>query len=468
MVEAAMKTKGFRQAGKMLEHIAKIYQYSDDWMKVVAYESELRTLAKAFPEQVGADGTASIGLRQDAADRVRATLPTYSKVPRVMKMLNRNPLFGTFVSFASEVYRNMYNTFKMSWDDMNSGNRVLAESGIKRIASQLLTMSITPAVAHTMRSLLGIDWEEEKLKRLFRPPWQKNAAAIPMWRNDDGTVTEIDFSYTDPYSIFHKPIRAAIVGKNFQEKALGATWEVTSTFIGEEIFTGALIDALVNQKDMLDGFMKGVSYPRRIYARELGVLGAKGFVEKVGRGTWYVLGETEPGTVTSAKRIYYGVKGIKIGSRLYDPMIETAATFTGFRPYTENLNKALYYKGLQFKDAYSSVKQDFHRDLVVEVASPTELSRPTIKKGNEMLERLFDKFYEEYHAAIKVQGLSAIDLYGPDGSMTNAGISKHLMDQVKMGVWFGGMNKDGFFYGGNDKHGNKVPPPPPSQWKRMR
>ncbi|KKL26248.1 hypothetical protein LCGC14_2397190, partial [marine sediment metagenome] len=88
--------------------VKSLYRAEDDVWKVFAFENELARYGAAKPEW-------SVDrLEAHVAEIVRNTHPTYSLVPRGVKMLRRFPLVGNFVSFPSEVARTMYHTLRLT------------------------------------------------------------------------------------------------------------------------------------------------------------------------------------------------------------------------------------------------------------------------------------------------------------------------------------------------------------------
>ena len=91
----------YNQAKSKLDKVLKgsmdLYQSEDDLWKLFAWENEKARYRKAKPEWTEDQ------VKAKAAEIVRNTYPTYSLVPRGVKLLRRFPFMGTFVSFPAEV-----------------------------------------------------------------------------------------------------------------------------------------------------------------------------------------------------------------------------------------------------------------------------------------------------------------------------------------------------------------------------
>lgn len=71
--------------------------------RIAGFNKELDTLRKAYPNRSDAL------LKQEAANIIRDTMPTYDLIAPGIQKLRRLPI-GNFFSFTAEQYRNNYNT----------------------------------------------------------------------------------------------------------------------------------------------------------------------------------------------------------------------------------------------------------------------------------------------------------------------------------------------------------------------
>jgi len=119
---------------KAVEPFKKLYRAEDTYFKVLNYYSELDKYSKAFPK-------ASLDQVENLAkDVVLDTLPTYSRIPRLLKSAQQNvPLIGVFPSFLAESFRVAKNTPIIALRDfttgLRTGNMELAKIGGKRLAA---------------------------------------------------------------------------------------------------------------------------------------------------------------------------------------------------------------------------------------------------------------------------------------------------------------------------------------------
>ena len=229
-------------ASRVINKAQKLYSFEDDFFKVVAFELELGRLKNAFP------GRDIESLEQEAAEIVGQVLPNYEMVPEVITKLRRLPLLGTFPSFTAELIRTRVGLIKRTAYELNSDNASLRAAGRSRLIGQALMFTIPTAMAIAFKNLAGVSDEEEKAVRKMLPFWNKNSVLL-FTRDENGEIGFIDYSYVDPMGYFRKPFIALLGGsnENVEEATLDAMRAVLDPFIGEEVFFGAVYQAIKNQ-----------------------------------------------------------------------------------------------------------------------------------------------------------------------------------------------------------------------------
>ena len=109
-----MLEKGFKRAATApLRGASDTYKANDNFFKLIAWENEIKQLMdglKITREQA----------EPMAAEIVKNTRPTYSRVPPLIKKWRQQPFFGNFISWPSEIVRGMFNMAKVSYDQIRT------------------------------------------------------------------------------------------------------------------------------------------------------------------------------------------------------------------------------------------------------------------------------------------------------------------------------------------------------------
>ena len=180
---------------KAANKATSVYVAEDDLWRIVAYNKELNTLKKAYPDLARRNLQ---DLKQEAANIVRDTMPTYDLIAPGLQKLRQLPI-GNFFSFTAEQFRNNYNTFMRAGQELRSGNKVIQDRGMNRLASQITTNYLgAKGIEDFSKLAFGISDEDERAVRdLNLAPWSKNSSLL-FSRDKDGNIQYIDLTYTDP------------------------------------------------------------------------------------------------------------------------------------------------------------------------------------------------------------------------------------------------------------------------------
>lgn len=249
---------GMRQvdagARSFLRGAENIYMATDDFYKINAFGNELATLKKAFPDQ--ADDVLEI----KAAQIVQDTIPNYDKVPKGIKALRDMPV-GNFVSFPAEIARTSYKIVKQASEEINSGNSVLRNRGLKRLAG-----FSTAAIGFNEASKASMDlmgWSEEEQRAhtdLAEGAFNKDSNKI--WRMDeDGQIYFVDTRFLDSYEFVKRPIliamdrinEGALRGDDLDEALFEAAKDTAVSllepFASQEMITEAILNSGIKYKN---------------------------------------------------------------------------------------------------------------------------------------------------------------------------------------------------------------------------
>lgn len=419
LTDRAMKVKQF--AKKTNTVIEDIYMGVDDIGKIIAYETELKTLRKAFPNK-------DINLlKRQASDIVTNTMPTYDKVPNAIKLLRRAPI-GNFVSFPAEIIRNTYNSLARAAYEIKTPG--LQARGSKRLAGNLV-FGLLGAKGLETALRLGQDISEDTLKgiRRFVAPWSKNSNLFVLDKDDKGTVSVIDGSYTDAYDIIKRPINtvlnAVAEGKDAEKELLAITGDATTQairellepFISESILTKALLDIQRN----IDS-----STGARIYNPQ----SSEGEIAKA--KFLHVIESYYPGGLEQGAKLIKAVTGEK-GSygQEYDLKTELVANLLGLRITTIDTKESLDFKTSDYRKDIGDSEYLFRQ--VANNQSPKSIDDyvNAYIDSEKARYRNFSELYMDIQAAIEL-GTNVGDI---DNILKEKGFSKEDRDYVLSGYY---------------------------------
>ena len=100
-----------------------------------------RDVAGRELDMINNDGTKKTldqAIKEASAYYVRNTMPTYSKVPNLIKGIRNLPL-GNFVAFPAETLRGTFNVMNISTKEILSGDPILREMGYRGLIGLFTT-----------------------------------------------------------------------------------------------------------------------------------------------------------------------------------------------------------------------------------------------------------------------------------------------------------------------------------------
>jgi hypothetical protein len=256
------------------------YVAEDDTWKITNYVVELDRLKQGAVKQgVELTPEAIQGLKREAANIVKNTVPNYAYVGSVVKTARILPI-GNFMSFPSEIIRTTTNIAEQGLKEMKhsrptkgsnvtpyvvdaetgqlvKNDNVMYGTGFKRLSGMATTLTVVPAAAvEGAKWIYDVSEDEIQALRQFVPEWSKNSTLIPI-RTDDDELRYIDFSHSNAYDVIARPFRTLtnniIAGEATDQTLLSgfvngvneAGAEIMNPFISESIWTEAVTDLTV-------------------------------------------------------------------------------------------------------------------------------------------------------------------------------------------------------------------------------
>jgi hypothetical protein len=368
---------------KGVEALNKTYRAGDNLFKLMAWENETKQLmdGRGLPRQEA---------EVIAAERVKNTRPTYSRVPRIIKAFRLQPLIGQFVSWPSEMLRILPNTVRYAAEDFKTPG--MRKYAFQRVAGMLLGTTALIGIVRLGMWATGFNDRKVDALRRFVAPYQKNASLMPTGM-DGKDVGYIDVSYTSPYEIFFGPVQAAISGRDPEESILGAIKDFTESYIGPSILANSIISAYYGKAPQ----GRTIRNPQDTFTDQS--------LDTIS----YLLRQNEPATVSQIRRIGYALTGqpdttVSKYGRIYKPSEELSALF-GIRPQSINVSKALESKASRFNTDMADVGRIFTETYGAVGNVPEAKVREQFEKMQNRRRIMFDEANKDFHAAMLL-GLS--------------------------------------------------------------
>lgn len=343
------------------QKLTDIYQGGDNIWKIYSdkfYQSALQPAIKNFddvkdwyktvakqeynPRNILTGQTKSLdeSIKDISAYLVTNTIPTYSKVPQIIKNIRTLP-FGNFIAFPAEILRTSSNLLTLGARELTSTNPFIRQMGARRlIGTSAVFGGIGTIVQQTAQAITGVNQDVmDSFQRSFAPQYQKNSTLIPLTKPDEkGNFKYYNFSYSNPYNSILQPINAVL--KSYGDGTLnkdsvdtivmnslfgnpvtgrrGALGEFFAPFVEESIGTERLFDIVFRNGEKRSGGK--VFYPR------------DDLQTKIARGLEHIMEGLTPGAFTSAQRIWEGATGKFTDSgTLRDTKNEITALMSGIR-----------------------------------------------------------------------------------------------------------------------------------------
>jgi hypothetical protein len=407
----------FNKGTKFMEDL---YQSEDDFFKIVAYENELSRYSKAMFGKSKNELTESERAEVDAvvAEIVKNTYPTYSRIPELVNIIRRFPFIGNFISFQAESYRTAYNTAVLAKDEIKSDNPGVRQIGAQRLVGSITYLSAKTAILSMFSYAAGMgavgilgyftDDEEEKKKeddvRKFVAPWSKNSDLIVLKANN-GKIQYIDFSSSDPHGGINKAINSALIGSTTVDGFINALGSVIEPFVGEEMTTAAILAVKNNE----NAYGKPIYNPEDTFAQKSKDIAA------------YMLGVVQPGTVSTARKLY------ESDSKLN----EIVGASTGMRIYDVDVAENFGYSMIAYRTRIEDAKRIYNSEVYKKGATEKSIADAK-ERAEKSVTGIHKEIFDLYYSAVRL-GADEDRLYDnlkSFGGMTKRDIN-YMFDEEK-------------------------------------
>ena len=187
------------------------YASVDDYTKLVVFRSEVESFAvKLFDKKYSElSDSEKEAVHEQAAERVKQSTPTFSRLPPFYYKLARIPL-GDFLSFEFEAFRSFTANFANGYEDIQKAiqdntlsptqKAAYMKAGVSRLMGTAAVFGARIAVPTILAGLaLGDDDDLEDDVKSLRPNWMEGHSIVPTNITKDGMATVYDYSMEDPY-----------------------------------------------------------------------------------------------------------------------------------------------------------------------------------------------------------------------------------------------------------------------------
>jgi len=180
-------------AGWGIEKLGNLYNFEDALYRIAAHYKNVRHFGMSPEESVR---------------EINLGMTNYRKLPVMVDILRRWPVFGPFISFRWNVAKILGSQFAQAGSEMaKAGTR---GKGLYRLLRVLFALGIPTLLSEISKRVYDVD--DEKIKELekYYLDYRRNGIFIYFpWK---GTLKTLDLSYIYPTGEFEKGIRAALKG----------------------------------------------------------------------------------------------------------------------------------------------------------------------------------------------------------------------------------------------------------------
>jgi hypothetical protein len=354
----------------------KFFNDVKDWYKTVAKEE-----FNPINSLTGQRKTVTEALEDISSYLTVNTVPTYSKVPKIIENIRNLPL-GNFIAFPAEILRTTSNIISIGARELTSTNPFIRQMGARRLVGVTTVLGGLGTVAQkTAQYMTGVNEDQmNSFQRSFAPQYQKNSTLIPISAPDaNGNFKYYNFSYSNPYDSLVTPVNAIL--NSFSDGSLnkdsvdnivmtslfggilggdgrkGAITEFISPFVTESIGTERAVDVTLRGGKTQDG--KTIFYPQDNAS------------VRIAKSLDHVIGGLTPGAVTSAQRVWQGATGkfTDYGTRR-DGTAEFAALLSGVRVDEAKPLASMPFIVTSFNDDKKNIRSKFAKDVYNAASSP--------------------------------------------------------------------------------------------------
>lgn len=351
----------FLTTNRYMKKATELYQGGDNVWKFYAdefYQSALKPAVKSLDDvnewyrtvaneswnpnsiRTGSKKTLEDGIKDISAWLTTNTMPTYSRVPKVIEQLRSLP-FGNFIAFPAEMIRTTSNIISIGGKELTSKNPYIRQMGARRlIGLTASTAGFTYATKEAAHYVTGVSKDVlDAYQRSYGPYYEKTSTLIPVTAPDEkGNFKYINLSYFNPYDYVQKPVAAIL-------KAAGAG--ILSPSTADDIAFNTLFgDPITNTPGVLEELLSPFISESIAAERFLDVTIRKGkkkngsevyysqdsFPERVSKSMAHIIGSLEPGAFRSTRRIWQGAtERYSDYGTMFDTKTEAIALLGGVR-----------------------------------------------------------------------------------------------------------------------------------------
>ena len=425
------------EKGRMMtKFMSYIYQFGDEFYRAIDYYRNLDKMARLYmgQEYETLSPDAQQEVKQMAAERVSSENPTYSRLPRNIKALRRNPFLAPFPSFPYEMVRVSYNIMDNLVRDMKNGQDTKVNVGgvemsyknlmLGKVMAGTMAVSIAPfLLKELITNMLGwSDDDDEKLK-YFVPFYHEGSLLIPSpWNEKKGSVDYYDWGYMFP-----------------QGHILSTLSTVSDERLSPAENIGRAAEKFFEPFYSPDPLMKSIV--EAVSGRQLGKNGRS--ISQVGETDWlkarmgHVGKKLTPGTIKSFERVFrsFNEPETDYYGKL-TPVQELVAIFPGFRSYNVDIHRSFGFIGRTMAEKINDSKADYGVEKNKEQvkALPPKERKEHLDKIKERELKDYEKFVLDFHkiymAAVEFPG---VDKKRINEALADVGLDAATREGVKTG-----------------------------------
>ena len=245
--------KAVKKSKAAVDSLATLNDQIDVFYKAMYFAHEVDVQTKANKHR--AVPYTQDQIKQEAARVVRLTTQGRERVAPIFKEFGRSGLgmlFNSFFRFTAEIYRLPASTIQLGVAETKSGNPVLKARGIKRLAGLGAALSMTHGAAEILKSMFGIEDDEEEMVRASQPPYGRDGNLFITVDEKEGTLSTWDLTYTNPFSPVSDPIGRSLqhIVRGDWEKVPGTIFKgLAASFLSPQIAVEAVGQAVYNLDD---------------------------------------------------------------------------------------------------------------------------------------------------------------------------------------------------------------------------
>jgi len=395
-----------------IKTFSKPYQATDAIFKIIQYKKEksqydsVYRKAKGQPLNVPFEQTSieyQNFIKEKASKATREEQPTYSKSSAAMKSLSRSPIVGSFVMFQSQMIKTRISLIRNIYE-MGSEIQQLKESGnqeaakelrklqIKKTAGLTVAMGLGTLLKYSAKAMLAMglisyafDDDDEKAFDMVLPSYSTNSNIVAYGGKFDGDVDVVDWSFLNPNSMLDKVVSAIYKEEYGYEK--GAIGEIIKPFVGAEVGTEAIFEAIANQD----------AYGRQI--TESYKFGGERFLDALVHAS----SVATKGLPENVRNVIRGIEGEERYGVRYSLAKEISNIAAGVKVKTRNVPTMLQNNIWGLKTAFKEIENDFKDELksLPENASDADKQKITDEFNEKYVKHYYDKASDLYNAFSK-------------------------------------------------------------------